>query len=476
MRKRKRDNSDQREVFRLMADNSQDIIALRTLEGEYLFISPASKKILGYESDELKGKYRQNFIHPIDYLVTEEQFSKNMSSEKIHTYTYRFKHKNGSYIWLESTFQLIHNGKQILSISRDISHRFANNQLCEENDQKYRLFVKESPNAILIYQDGVWVDVNEPGYKLLGATDQNEVLGKNAFDFIHADSLQIVQKQKMLVELGNITDFYEERWKTIDGKEIDVEVKAIPIIFEHQPAVHVVINDISMRKKINELAQNAEKFALVGQLAAGIAHEIRNPLTSINGFLKLMEDELQDKRYLEIVWSELSRIELITSELLLLAKPHVSSFKVQMVQTLLSHVVTLLLPQANLLNIELIQNYESDPIWIKCDEYQLRQVFINIIKNSIEAMPNGGQITISVKKDAEEAVVCIEDQGQGISEENLQKVGKPFFTTKEKGTGLGMMVSFQIIENHQGSIHIKSQLGLGTTFIIHLPIFIKDTF
>ncbi|WP_207893639.1 ATP-binding protein [Tepidibacillus fermentans] len=224
-------------------------------------------------------------------------------------------------------------------------------------------------------------------------------------------------------------------------------------------------------KKMYEIARNIQKLSLIGQLSAALVHEIRNPLTSIKGFLQLIESGIIEKNYFDIIHSEFQRIELILSELLVVTRPQVTVFHKQSIQSIIHHVIALMQPQATLHNIELISNLANEPLWIECDENQLKQVFLNLIKNSIEAMPNGGQIRIDVTKASSFTKIRIIDQGCGIPKDIMDKIGQPFFTTKKNGTGLGIMISRKIIEIHKGIMNIQSEEKKGTTITIQLPLY-----
>ncbi|NQX65608.1 PAS domain S-box protein [Paenibacillus alba] len=231
------------------------------------------------------------------------------------------------------------------------------------------------------------------------------------------------------------------------------------------------VQDITLQKQTEELLRRTEKLNVAGQLAAGIAHEIRNPLTALKGFAKLMchANEESKLRYFQIMQEEFNRIELILGELLILAKPQVLAYQLHDVIAILREVIELLNTEAIISNVIIDLTYEPDLPLVRSESSQLKQVFINVIKNAIEAMPTGGNLRIIVRKTANHVAFFFEDQGQGISEERLPRIGEPFYTTKEKGTGLGMMVSFAIIDEHQGHIAYQSKLGVGTTVHIQLP-------
>ena len=219
-----------------------------------------------------------------------------------------------------------------------------------------------------------------------------------------------------------------------------------------------------------ELLRKSEKLAVVGELAAGVAHEIRNPLTSLKGFIQLLKEGKRNQMYFDIIEAELERLNEIVDEFLLLGKPNPAKKAYNHVSAMLQHVMKLLEGQA-LLHHVTVQCFVDEPLPpLYCDENQLKQVFINIIKNAIEAMPNGGILRIEAKQRQDSILICITDEGCGIPKERMATLGEPFYSTKEKGTGLGLMVSFKIVEAHGGEMKIHSEEGKGTTVCLLFPI------
>ncbi|GAE26804.1 two-component sensor histidine kinase [Halalkalibacter wakoensis JCM 9140] len=248
-------------------------------------------------------------------------------------------------------------------------------------------------------------------------------------------------------------------------------VNSIELLYEGESSTLHSFIDISQEKENERLLIRTEKLNTAGELAAGIAHEIRNPLTAIKGFFQMIKQEGHANNfYYSVIDSELSRVEQITSELLALAKPHSENRQdLNMVQ-LMEEVTLLLTSEANNKSIEMTLQATKKEIYISCEETKIKQVFINLVKNAIEAMENGGQIQIKISEMDGNIVVQLIDQGFGMPKEVLEKIGEPFYTTKEKGTGIGLMVCFQIIEGHEGTIQVDSESGVGTTFTIALPL------
>ncbi|VBB05262.1 Hypothetical protein LUCI_0469 [Lucifera butyrica] len=218
--------------------------------------------------------------------------------------------------------------------------------------------------------------------------------------------------------------------------------------------------------------QRLERMDSVNQLAAGLAHEIRNPLTSIKGFIQLMQlrkGQVPSASHLELILSEIDRIEHLVNEFRQLARP-VKKLSLQPVDLdqILQDVTLFMQSQA--INKNAVLDYQSQgSCMVLGDANQLKQVWINLLRNAVEAIPKGGYIQVTLLAAGEEAVVIVRDNGAGIAPDALKKLGTPFFTTKEKGTGLGLSVCYAIIHEHRGRIQVESSLGQGTAFIVRLP-------
>ncbi|QOY35426.1 ATP-binding protein [Anaerobacillus isosaccharinicus] len=253
------------------------------------------------------------------------------------------------------------------------------------------------------------------------------------------------------------------------GKKLTLVVKIIPIRNGNQTiGAFEIIKDVTEAKRMEMMMHQSDKLSLVGELAAGVAHEIRNPLTTLKGFLDLLEPEI-NSTYAALMQSELERINIIVNEFLFLAKPKEVDFKPNSIKKIMNNVILLLEPQSNLKNIQLSSYINDNEIDINCDENQLKQVFINILKNAMESMPNGGNIHVKINTYNDHISIQFKDEGCGIPEEQLERLGEPFYTTKADGTGLGLLITKKIIQNHNGQLIVKSQVNKGTLVEILLP-------
>ncbi|VXC06426.1 Sporulation kinase [Bacillus mycoides] len=217
--------------------------------------------------------------------------------------------------------------------------------------------------------------------------------------------------------------------------------------------------------------KETENLAVIGTMSTTIAHEIRNPLTALKGFTQIQKERNpEDTMSYEIMLQEIERINGFVSELMLLGKPKPTNYEWCNIGEILLYVVQLMESYATQYKVKFNLQVDGNLPVINGDDKQLKQVLLNIIKNGIESMPGGGNIRIlAYEKAGENLCISVEDQGLGIETEKIEKIGKAFYTTKENGTGLGLMITYKIIEEHQGSIAIESSMGIGTKVEIYLP-------
>ncbi|VFU14939.1 PAS domain S-box [anaerobic digester metagenome] len=229
------------------------------------------------------------------------------------------------------------------------------------------------------------------------------------------------------------------------------------------------------QQELENAVIKAEKLAILGQLATEMIHELRNPLTAISGFVQLLQQKIgrnSELEYLDIISNELKHLNRLISDFLLQAKPGYCSRTQCSINKLLTDVAALVECEASLRNLKINLETPEDPPPIKADSGQLRQVFLNIIRNAFDALPDEGQLFLQCSGDKQLGIVrvVIRDTGKGMDGQIMANMFKPFFTTKESGTGLGMFISKKIIDNHGGSIDIQSEPARGTTVTVTLPV------
>ncbi|WP_053216065.1 ATP-binding protein [Guptibacillus hwajinpoensis] len=360
----------------------------------------------------------------------------------------------------------------LISVVRDRKLEIQANQL-QESEHRYQSLVENSPDGVMLLNvDGQILNINPSLEKMSGYTS-SEARNKTSFQIVEQRFLKRMMTCFEETKKGSPQKCESAIVHKL-GHSVKVKIVSIPHIIEGKvQGVIAFVEDITESKETEELLRRSEKLTAVGELAAGVAHEIRNPLTSLKGFANILHSSSKDEKsqeFLQIMLSEIDRINFIVSEFMLLARPQEKEFAESDLISLLRHVVSLLKTQAILKDIVIRTDYEFDHFLLVCEENQIKQVLVNVLKNAIEAMPSGGMISLKVSKNEnDDAVISIKDQGVGIPEHQLSRIGEPFYTLKENGTGLGLMVSFNIIENHNGRMTITSIEGEGTTVNISLP-------
>ena len=344
-------------------------------------------------------------------------------------------------------------------------------KMLEESESKYRLIAENTSDLIIVMNKDHSISYFSPSHEVVLGFQCCELEKFELCKFIHVeDVVDFKQTIKTIIEQKE-SQALEFRLKHKEGHYIEFESRCMPVKGEGQSVEHIVIisRDVSERKKAEEFLLQSEKLSIVGELAAGVAHEIRNPLTTIKGFLQLYRGE--NTAIDRLLLTELERIEGITSELLSLGKPQAVQLNRTDLRDLLKDTLELLSPEALMNGIQINLKVEDTALFITCERNQLKQVFLNILKNAMEAMKDGGEISIDLRKSAEgECLISVQDQGCGIPEELLPRLGEPFYSLKEKGTGLGIMICHKILKQHHGSISYKSKMNEGTLVEITLPL------
>jgi len=248
----------------------------------------------------------------------------------------------------------------------------------------------------------------------------------------------------------------------------------------------ILIQDTSLLKELQENSQQTEHLSTLSTLTAGMAHEIRNPLSGIRGSAQLLLKDLKNsgqREYMEIVIEEVDRINRIVKKMMNLTRPALNDFKPTNIHQVLEEILILEKGTLEMKEGAFVQVYDPSIPTIKANKDALKQVFLNLVKNAVEASPKGGQVRISTQYNTDyifrkkqdtlsphNIVVKITDSGLGMTKTTMKKLFTPFFTTKKRGTGLGMAVSLKIVENHHGKIKVTSEENIGTVIQVFLPV------
>ncbi|MFC0559323.1 ATP-binding protein [Halalkalibacter alkalisediminis] len=252
-------------------------------------------------------------------------------------------------------------------------------------------------------------------------------------------------------------------------------LKNLVILLVLTHIVFLILHYFLLKQRIiREKEQNERhKIVLVENLAASTAHEIRNPLTGIKGLIQLLSEKYKDEKdqlYFNIILGEVNRINTIVSEMLLLGKPTAHSLATCNINDIIQEIEPIIRSEANYSSIRVSIEYSTKELPISCVKDHMKQVFLNLVKNSLDAVNSEGEVVISIDKEGDHCLIKVVDNGGGMSAQVLRQVFNPFFTMKENGTGLGLVVCKRIIESYGGKIAINSELDRGTVVELRIPL------
>ncbi|URT73319.1 PAS domain-containing sensor histidine kinase [Cytobacillus firmus] len=438
--------------------------------GEIIDANEAACRIFECTHDELIKRQVKDFVYEKSERyrnIVKEMFIKGSIRDEL-----VFLMPNGQFKSLEFTVKLNSVEGYHMTIFRNVSERHAMEKSLRESEQKFRMIFEGALEGILLWNDQFQiVDINQSGQRMLQMSKE-DLVG--------------ISLHSILNDCNITDDELKEQIRSIhsDGQSdgnLSITLKSgRKKFFEFSNKLNIFSNismttfkDITEKLEMEEQLRKSDTLNVIGELAAGIAHEIRNPMTALKGFIQLLEGSVKEDytMYFNVITTELSRIDSIINEFLILAKPQAVKFVEKDISQIMKETVDLLSAQAVLHNVQFRTYYEQNLPRVFCETNQMKKVFINIIKNAIEVMPKGGYITVSIQKESDQRVhISIGDEGTGIPAHKIKKLGEPFYTTKERGTGLGLMVTYKIIEEHKGTIEVESKLGQGTVFHIYLPI------
>jgi PAS domain S-box-containing protein len=479
--------------YRSLVDGMLDGSYRSTHGGRLVDVNPAFVKMFGYSSR--KELLALPNISGVLYFSPEDRASVFLDTGQERVEVFRMRKKDGSEIWVEDHGRYIHDddGKVIFheGVLRDVTERVQAEEALRQSETRYRDLVELSPVAIAVHDGRKLQYVNPAAAKIMGIEDRDRVVGMDMANFIHPDSRPTVAARvREELSEGKQAPLQEEKFLRMDGSTVDVEAAGMPISWHGAPGVQVVFQDITQRKMMatelkrysehleelvkerTEKLKEAERLAAMGQLAAMVAHDLRNPLTGITGatyYLRKKYGTTADektKEMLEIIEKDVEYSNKMMTSLV----EYSGGVKLSLSESDPRSIVEQALTLVRIPDEVKISNLAEPRPKVTLDEEKLVRVAVNLIHNAVEAMPQGGELTVKSSESGNNLELTFSDTGHGMSDEALSKVWTPFSTTKAKGMGLGLPMAKQIIEAHGGTISVESAVGKGTTVTVTLPV------
>gem|GEM_PF-1112268 len=460
------------------------------------FISSNVHAVLGYEPSEFLDNpslWIDN-IHPEDRPAVEADIAKLLEDgEK--GFTYRFRDKAGTYRWMRDSARIVRdaNGKPVEAVGFwvDVTDQVRAEQALRRSEVNFRALIERAPVATFVHRDGVYVYVNPAAAAVLGYQSADDLVGRLVLDSIHpADRDGIRARMTHLSKHGSTPPNIARMLKA-DGSSVMIEAEGMLLDFDGQPSSVIMGRDVSERHEMFARMAMADRMLTVGSLAAGVAHEINNPLVYIGTNLEMLASQLPN--LLEGRPSRLNatdvhslvadardgvaKVSTIVRDLRSLSRPDdESNGPVDVVAVLASSIK--MAHNEIRHHARVVESYEDRLPLVVADASRLGQVFLNLLLNAAQAMADGRadhnelRVRAGVTADGSAVRVEIEDTGTGIPASILPRIFDPFFTTKAPGvgTGLGLSISHQIVRSMDGEIDVDSRPGQGCTFRVTLPI------
>lgn len=449
---------------------SRDMLAIASLENcKFLWLNPAFERILGYSREELLAQPFIYFIHPEDRDATIEEIKKLKNDEHVSYFENRYRCQDGTYKWLSWSSTPVIEDSLIYAVARDIT---VQKQMLEEISQLASIVECSNDAIIGKTLEGIITSWNKGAESIFGYTAL-EVIGQPITLLFPPDLRNEAELILALIKQGENINSFETKRINRTGALIDVSVTVSPIKNSNGEIIgaSTIIRDITEAKRVERELGRLDRLNLIGEMAAGISHEIRNPLTTVRGFLQILgvkEECAKYKEYFDLMIDELDRANVIITEFLAIGKNTPVKLEKQNLNKIIKAISPLIQADAMGYNIYLETELGDIPSLL-LDEKEIRQVILNLARNGLEAMAQGGRLIIKTYTEEEEVILVVKDNGKGIEPEVLEKLGTPFFTTKDNGTGLGLAICYSIVEKHNAVIDVKTDKS-GTTFYIRFPI------
>jgi len=476
--------------YRAIIENQTELVLRALPDGSITFVNEAYCNYFGKEPDELIG---QSLVVPV-YEEDQSEILQKLSLLGMDyledNHTLRAVRADGKICWQEWNCRAILKDGipiEIQAVGRDVNEQIMAKEALQLSEANFRKLAEFAPALIYVYRGGRLLYVNSK-FEEMTSLSKEQLLNMNPLELVDVDYQELIMKNALARQIGEIITPYEFRYKDKLGQQHWGYLYADNIEYEGSPAILGMIVDVTERKKMEEYMLQASKLESIGILAGGIAHDFNNILTVISGNVSLAKMIIEADNEIVDILTEVeqaaSQARDLTQQLLTFSKGGAPIKETASIKDLLQESTCFVLRGSNVICAYQI----DDDLWpVEIDKGQINQVINNLIINAVQSMPDGGIIHLSAEnvtslselppslEPADYIKITIKDEGIGIMEEHLNKVFDPYFTTRQKGHGLGLTTTYSIIKKHDGDINISSAEESGTTVTIYLPALPEQT-
>lgn len=478
------------EVFRSVVNNSFDLTALTDADGRIIFISPQCESVIGYPGEKYLGKVFPDIIHPDDFEHCRNMWEAVLKEGKmIREFDYRIIDASGNVRWVSHSATLVRTNDSVVGIQntiRNITERKIAEHTIKVSEEKYKTMLNASPDGILLINlNGIITEVSDIGLEIFGADSKTDLVGKNFLRFVLPDEISLIRNiAERTINEGlaqNVVIKVRKKTKVLFTSESSTTLIQGP---DGTPlAFMIIIRDITHRKKMETKQMHSDRMASLGEMASGIAHEINQPLNIISMVMDKILFETAKTETIDIeflksksnkIFENIIRIRNIIDHIRAFSKSHddyvLTGFNIN---SSIENAVSMISEQFKHLGINLQLELDTQIPQILGNTFKFEQVIVNLLINAKDAVierktkqDGTFEMIVGIKSYVEDRYIVVEvnDNGIGISDEDINNVMLPFYTTKDqgKGTGLGLSICYQIIKEMDGTIEMASDKNCGT--------------
>ncbi|MGK7904632.1 MAG: PAS domain S-box protein [Hormoscilla sp.] len=479
--------------YRLLAENSTDMISRHSPDMEFLYVSPACKNLLGYDPSELMGRSAYEFFHPKDLAGLKKHYATISEAAKSSSLTYRMRCLDGSYIWFETTSKVVEHPEtgavlEIVAVSRDVTSRKQVEAALLSSEERFRLVFSDAAIGIALYdRSGRFIEVNPAFSEILGYTE-SQLRQLTVKDITHPEDME---KEIPLMEQGRSGEIssyrIEKRYIKSDGEIAWVNLTVSMLRDTEGKLLYRLgtIEEIGERKRaeaeiLKALGREKELSEMKSRFVSIVSHEFRTPLTTIQSAADILEEfpctETEKLELFGQIKDAITQMIRLLEDVLFIGRAE--ALKIPFNQTWFDLVAFC---RALVMELEIstgkthsvVFSYQGD-YWVRLDEKLLRQILSNLISNAIKYSPPGSRINLELMRRSGEINFQIKDSGLGIAPEDKPHLFEFFHRGCNvgtiPGTGLGLAIVKKCVDMHGGAIAVESQVGKGTTFSVTLPL------